>query len=798
MSSDISAPGAMAIRYLPEVLIHLRDSPLCVKPANLPPAEEWMGPPPDSFRNNQGNKVGAERRNDANLLEQGNRRPGIDRHISRNSANPDEIVLGPPRMMFNSATSLRNTKLHESDKFAKDGDARDRFQFRNRNGETDANDQRFRERDVKGNFRRRGDGDDSDGWSTVKPRKSFGAEGAERFHGRMGDRPSPGTPERFGGDRRQREGDDRDNNIDRPRRNFGDLVREREGDEGDKLRKNGLNKPRSDSLWNRDNTETSQPTQPRERFDRTKSWRDRTDDNAESLVDRSSQRQFERRWDRDRDQRQEREPEWLDDPSDDRGQAHTQEDFKRFMENMKAKTSASRTEAGPSLGHDLLSGQDRAEADAPKPAAAKPTQAIELGTDKFFAAFAQTTTLERTTIDIANENVAPTPKPKSGSRFQNFFSSQEHSRTIPEPSSPAPPPVPAPVANPLLALAGSPKAGAPHDTAEKVAFQALLQKLQKQTLQATTPPSAGFTDSTPGHDYGRKNVMVSPGPAFPPYGQEHREDPVARAPPQMQEIHAPPPHQNAQFPPMRTEQQLLQELIGQRHPSQNSGGQRPEPPSSRSSNPNTEFLVSLMQGGRSMPDPPRNEQLVMRMPQPSRPAQIPPTPDRETDFQHERVSSQHQGNVRPSGLPGFFDEQPLLRQDREHRPQPTHILQRPAQGPPGLVEQLPPANWMPPAGPQLPIPGRPMIPPPGLPGSQRVMPPPGNYPNFPMGGFPPDAMNAPPPRNMAPPPGFFNGPPPPFIPHPALGGFQGPESLGFGYDGRGMPPPGAGAPFRRN
>ena len=33
----------MAIRYPVEDLLHLRESPLCLKPNNLPPAEEWMG-----------------------------------------------------------------------------------------------------------------------------------------------------------------------------------------------------------------------------------------------------------------------------------------------------------------------------------------------------------------------------------------------------------------------------------------------------------------------------------------------------------------------------------------------------------------------------------------------------------------------------------------------------------------------------------------------------------------------------------------------------------------------------------
>ncbi|KAI1302951.1 hypothetical protein F5Y03DRAFT_385256 [Xylaria venustula] len=781
----------MAIRYTSQVLIHLRDSPLCVKPANLPPAEEWMGPAPDNGRNSQGGRTGTDRtrHNDGTPLEQTNRRSGSDRHAPRNSANPDEIILGPPRTMFNSATLSRGAKPFDSEKAVKDGETRERFPFRPRNGESDTNERfRDRDRDNRANLRRRGDGEqDSDGWSTVKPRKSFGTEGAERFHGRIGER-----PDRLGGDRRLREGEDRDSNTERPRRNFGEFAREKEGDDSDKLRKNGLNRARADNPWNR---ETNEATQPRERFDRSKSWRDRTDDHPDAQHDKPRERQYERRWDRDRDQRQERDPEWFDEPAEGPAQAHTQEDFKKFMDLMKAKTS-SKADPAPTLAQDVLNPQEQGDIEGTKPKSVKVTHSVELGPDKFFAAFGQKTVLEGSSNDI-KENTAPAPKPKSGSRFQNFFSTQEQARSQPEPPTAvsAPPIV---EMNPLLALAGSPKASTQPDAAEKVAFQALLQKLQKQTRQASTPPSGGFAEPPPNHDFVPKNTIASPG-SFQQFGQDPREEAMPRVH-HGPEIQLPQPHQPSQFIGMRPEQQMLHDLIGQRHPNQSLGGNRAEQPPSRNSNPNSEFLVSLMQGGRNVPEPQRNEQLIMRMPQPSRPAHIPPTADREPDLQHERGSSQHQTNIRPTGLPSFFDEPTLHRPERETRPQPTHILQRPGQGPPGL-DQMPPANWMQTGGQQIPNPGgRPMIPPPGLPGSQRPGPLPGNYPNFPMGGFPhPEGLAGPPPppRNMAPPPGFFSGPPG-FMPHPGMGGFQGPDSLGFGFDGRGMPPPGAGAPFRRN
>ncbi|KAJ2966565.1 hypothetical protein NUW58_g10635 [Xylaria curta] len=432
----------------------------------------------------------------------------------------------------------------------------------------------------------------------------------------MGDR-----PERFGGDRRLREGEDRDNNTDRPRRNFGEFTREKEGDENDKMRKNGANRNRTDNPWNRDNN--SEAPQTRERFDRSKSWRERADDHPDLQHDKPRERQYGR-WDRDRDQRQEREPEWLDEPAEE-PQAHTQEEFKKFMDSMKGKNSF-RAETAPALTQDVLKPQDQVDVDAAKSKSVKATPAaIELGPDKFFAAFAQKTSLEGSNNDVVNENAAPVSKPKSGSRFQNFFSSQEQARLQPEPPSAGPPPV-AVEMNPFLALAGSPKANTQPDAAEKVAFQALLQKLQKQTRHAATPPSGGFAEPPPSHDFGPKNVMASPG-SFQQFGQDHREEPMARGLPHGQEIHPLPPQQNAQFTSMRPEQQMLHDLIGQRHANHNLGGNRAEQPPSRNSNPNTEFLVSLMQGGRNPPEPQRNEPLIMRMPQPSRPA-IPPTPDR--------------------------------------------------------------------------------------------------------------------------------------------------------------------------
>ena len=628
----------------------------------------------------------------------------------------------------------------------------------------------------------------------------------------MGDR-----LDRFGGDRRPREQDDRDNGGDRPRRNFGDFAKDKDGEDGERPRRNGLNRNRTDPPWARDNNNEPQPS--RERFDRAKSWRDRApvdDQLGDTHTEKPRERNYERRWDRDRDQRQEREPEWFDEPVEEKTQKHTEEDFKKFMEEMKGGRKAAAAEPTPAPAIAPSAREDRFEPEKTKPS---PAPAIELGTDKFFAAFAQATIdTPGNTPEAAKESAVPTPaaKPKTGSRFQTFFSSQqEESRRQPELSVPAAVPTPATATtNPLLALVGAASPQAPahnQDSADKVAFQALIQKLQKQSLQATTPPSAGFSEPPPNHDMGRKSTGASPSP-FMPYGQERREDPLARPPlpPQGQEMHGLRPQPNAQVPPMRPEQQMLNELLGQRHTGPSQGPPRAEQPPSRNNNSNAEFFLNLMQSSRGTQDLPRNDQPVMRMPQPSRPAQVPPTPDRELDFQRERNVPQHPAG-RPTGLPSFFDEPQLHHREQDNRPQqPTQILQR-QQGPPGLEQMHP--NWIQAGGPQGPPPGRHMIPPPGLATNPRNAPPPGIFPpNFPMGAFPPEGM-AGPPRNMPPPPGFFGGlggPPPPggppggppsgppgaFMPPPGMG-FQSPEALGFGFDSRNLPP-GAGGPFRRN
>ncbi|KAI9158191.1 hypothetical protein HJFPF1_06182 [Paramyrothecium foliicola] len=808
----------MALRYSAEFLLHLRESPLCRRPDSLPPAEEWMGAPVEQGRTQNKTSGDRPRTGDNPLLDQTNRRPTLERHVSRNSANPEDIVFAPPRMAFASA---RGNKSLENDVGLKEPDSHGRFNHRGRNGDSDLD----RLRNGRNNpLQRRGDGEqDTEGWSTVKPRKSFGHEGAERFHGKMGGN--------FRDERRPiRDRDNGDAPRDRTSRTFDSAGRDKDGDDVEGRSRNQPGRSKLDLWYRSDNTEAPTPEKrERERGDKMKSWRDR-DSHPEPSDDRNNTRNQDRRWGRDRDQRVEREPEWLDEPNEGQREAHTQQDFQKWMEQMKkAKSNPSNAAAKPIAEATVDSSAEIAAAliEAERPVV-QSAPAVELGPDKFFMAFGPPSAggLDAVTPGEQQKEVSGKSKPSGkSSRFTSFFAQpQEENRGRTEP--------PTPLAGPLLSILGGGSTGAslgpgpssgpgpgpgpnhnlniqPHQAPapeeERQAFQQLLAKLQKQSMSATPPAASPFSapnQPQPGN-LPKKNQVTSPEP-FHQYGGGAAEG-LGRPPSQhVQEILAPRPQ------PQARPEQLLQDLVGHHQRTSSQGSGRPEQGVHRN-NSNTEFLMNLM---RAAPEAQRPDQHMMRMPQQQQkpqqqgPTQLPQLNDREQDFGRDgRAGPQRQ--MRPQPPPGFPLDESFHghEQDSHPRPpnQPTQILQRPPP-PPGL-DQMPP-NWMqggaqmppppPPPGPQQR--GGPMMPPPGLAGPGRNMPLPHMFPpNFPPGAMPPpEVMGGMPPRNMPPPPpGFFNGPPHGFMP-PGMAGFNGPPGpgpdahvyAGGPFEGRGMPPPG--------
>ncbi|KAM3465612.1 hypothetical protein NHJ6243_001589 [Beauveria neobassiana] len=763
----------MALRYSAEFLLHLRDSPLCIKPDGFPPLEEWMGAQAEQQTRTQSKILSDRSRNDdAFSMDQSNRRSGAERHISRNSANPDEIVFAPPRTNFSSS----RIKLLDGDKAAKE---LEQGRFGIRSAEND------RTRDGRGNgLRRRGDSDlEGEGWSTVKPRKSFGAEGAERFSGKMG-----------GNYRDEVKPSDRDGNRDRPSKTTDAFGRDKDRDPDGRTR-NGLG--RKLEPWNKSDVNADVATPERRDRDRTKSWRER---DAEAPAE--NPRGGDRRWGRDRDQRAEREPEWFDEPAKEQRDVHTQQDFQKWMEQMKKAKNAQENQA-----------TEPVEPEKP----AKSTPVIEQGPDKFFMAFGGGATIDSQPQAEQTEGTSkPKPAGKS-SRFTSFFGGgQEEPRQRTEPSTPATaaPSVPPGFAHLFGGMApASGRGGSAGPEDEKQAFAQLLAKLQKQTVSNTPPGLSLFSPpQQTASEVGKKSAVTSPEP-YQQYGNDRREGPTARPQQQQQQqqqqqhaIHAPRPQpQNAR------PDQLLQDLVGH-HQRASSQSSSQRDPSMVKNNSNTEFLMNLMRAGP--PNTQRSEQLQAMMAHGGHMSQK-PSP---LSPMNERDAHAQQQQSRPGPPPGFPALDDSFRSsDAESRPNPTQILQRPPP-PPGL-DHMPP-SWMhgpglppgvggPPPGQQRGGGGGPMvIPPPGLPGGppSRTMPMPHMFPP----NFPPGAMPPPPPEMRGsmhmPPPGFFNGPLPPhgFGPPPGMPSFNGmqpPDPRAFGsppFDGRGMPPPPSSAEAGRN
>lgn len=731
--------------------------------------------------------------------------------------------------------SARGNKSLENDKGIKEAiESPGRFgNFRSRNGDADA--ERFRDGRTNTALRRRDGGEqESEGWSTVKPRKSFGHEGAERFHGRMGGN--------FRDERRQpREREDRETPQTRTLRPFDPFSREKDNEDPEARPRNGLGRNKSEPWFKNEPPETHAP-EKRERIDKAKSWRDREHKEPEPVDDRNATRTHGGRW--GRDQRVEREPEWLDEPLEEQPEAHTQQDFQKWMEEMKkAKNSSSSATSKPTT-------IEAAEAiiEATKP----PVQSapVESGPDKFFMAFGSNAGLDNATTPGEQKETASRAKPAGkSSRFTSFFSQpQEEARVKTEPVTPmvGPPMGSGQPLGPLGPLGGMSNVGnmgnmghmggmssmpglsglgglgglggmggmpphpmhpgqAPAPEEERQAFAQLLMKLQKQSMTATPPGPSPFAvppQGTP--DAAKKNAIASPESPFQQYGGDRRMDgPMGRPPPQhAPEILSPRPQ------PQARPDQLLQDLVGHHQRVSSQGTGRPD---NARNNSNAEFLMNLMRAGPppdQVRNEPRNDQFMMRMQQPQKQPQMPPMNEREPDYGRDNRGPP-QRQMRPQPPPGFPMDDSFHGQEPDGRSnQPTQILQRPPP-PPGL-DQMPP-NWMP--GGQMPPPqGRgPMIPPPGLAGGlSRNIPMPHMFPpNFPPGAMPPppEAMGGMPPRNMPPPPppGFFGGPPHGFMP-PGLGpGFNGPPGPEHGFPGlpfenRGMPPSGnagRGAAFGR-
>lgn len=661
-------------------------------------------------------------------------------------------------------------------------------------------------------------------------------------------------------ERKFRDRDDRETK-ERPQRGFDSYTRDKDGDHDhprDTHKNGGTGRGgRGGDSWlirDRDNDAPTPSTRDRtsngDKFmDRSRGWRekdpeDRGGDRAhERRGDRNErggdrhERGGDRRWGNQREEKPEREPEWMDEPVNGKQEAHTQEDFQKWKEMEKLKEAMRKGDVGPpktpaveepegKLDGSSFFGFDKPKVETPL------ALAVDTGPDKFFGMWVapKEEVTPDSAIESKKEAAAKGKTVGKASRFTSFFAPQEEPiRRLTEPS--------VPLSAPVDGLAALFQSNTPSmkPAEDKQAFAALLQKLTmgQPVASGTTPPVNPQQQSKPPPSEKQRSEPVPPQQeSFQQYRTDERPSTSTRnSQNALQEMLMMRNANNSQA--SSRPEQMLQELVGQRQTAASQSSQRADPAQARNQ---ADFLMGLM---RTAP-PARNDDPMLRMPpqaiaerhfqmqqqqqreQAQEQAQLKQAQqhqaqqeqarqqarqqqlalEQQLEMQHregllqrerearerDRAAAQRQVRGAP---PGFFEEVAYHRgppQQHERQPQPTQILQRP---PPGL-DQMPPGWAQSPGGlgPQQQI-RQPqhIVPPPGLAG--RGMP----LPQQQM--FPPGFMGsnfAAPDGRMPPPPGFYNPPPPGFMPA-GMNGFQGPDGMSFGpYDGRG-PPPQSG--FRR-
>jgi hypothetical protein len=508
--------------YTQDQLLALRESPLVKKPDGLPNISQWMDVPAEQSSSNNNNHVnnnGTARRargvregeagaaNERgpliNPMGQFGRRQsmrkseahGMVAAINELFVEPgEETVLGPPKLSFLSASRNAVKTPGEAKErtgiVSIDGDnLGDRFP-REKNERWTRDRDTDRTRDKAYTNGRRGPREDGEGWTNVKGRKSVGQEDFERFSGRNGDRnreKQEGDPEADAAPRRS--------NRDRTEPRWG--RREETRDEGTKAGLQG-------------------------------GWRER---------DRDRERDRERDWTRGGN-RAEEDPEWMDTKVEKKEfKPHTQEDFQRWKEQMKAKDAPAedRDEHRPAEVSTAVSATVPPMLTQPlhTPSGAEPTQGILFGNwgrDK--------------AVDLnAAENTSAKPKPDKKSRFMTMFAKPE------EPTVPNQNMTPTP-ASPQPAMEGN---------ADKEGFQRILQMLGQVNV--------GGAPMNQGSPQGPMNGMGHGGGISLGHHQ-----------------HTPPPEPQNNRPPRTLEQQSILENIL---------SQRPTAPESRSSQQSRFTSMSL-------------------------------------------------------------------------------------------------------------------------------------------------------------------------------------------------------------
>ncbi|EEQ83243.2 hypothetical protein RJZ56_002908 [Blastomyces dermatitidis] len=773
----------MARRYQPSELLQLRDSPLVVKPDNLPPIEEWMGPPPDPPLQ----KKNLNSREPGPQQDLANRRSSVfeSRHISRGSTSED-IVLGPPRTSFASAsrgfgksidaTDRSSAKLNETD-----DQKQDRYNFRDKFfKDRDVGDRDNDRRDTKPTLAngRRAVRDDREDWSGGRTRRTFGPEESDR------------RPRRNGDSDRWEMRDHRDHQEGSNERTPRDKEHGRYPP-----RRDGQGRVKHDNWFRDGETPDAVDGEEEKTPVRHREWR-------------RGGHGGDRDW--NRPTKHEQEPEWLD-STDREGskETHTQADFQRWKERMKAGSAQAasqeekkelfpepvNTESKPKEPSKRLDGEIFGTLDP---------SLVDPGLDKFFGLWSESKQVRDHTPEIipdGNANIESLPtKATKASRFAGIFNSpSDPANREPEPQT----------------IIRTEQVRPASTDADQEGFQRILQMLggnksrkaslqvdgsmQQQPSQAPPPPQVDYVKSS--------TTMSSP----------IRESSIRQEYAPLNSPRDPPPGLEALFV------------------------QKPkEPPGP---NHDTEFLLRLMQQSKiSSPNHQANPRAPPASFQTGGAMNV-----RDMHIRAQALEKQKSpvflddpaiANIRraepqdprdqlrrrtTNGPPmGYFDDMGFPPSQGNQTPNQPSGVRPPGPGQPPLAlqrppgfEQIQPPGW-PNQQPQPPGPNQFMLPPgltqqpnrnmnPNFPAAPPMPmhaagPPPNDrqaYQRNAMGGGPPPFV---PPPGMMPPPGYvnMNAPPPsafPPMPHTP----DGMMGMSHGNSGQygGMPPQGPPQPSSR-
>ncbi|KAJ9366700.1 hypothetical protein DTO282E5_8601 [Paecilomyces variotii] len=773
----------MARRYHIDELLVLRASPLVTKPDKLPPIEEWMGPIPDPVTQR---KPTNSRDNNNQIETTPNRRPSLfeTRHVSRGS-NSEDIILGPPKTAFASASRIygKSSSIDSTDRSRfKDIDdvKNDRYNFREKffkdkeNGERDADRRDTRLGATNG---RRGGREDREEWNNGRPRRTFGQDDQERRPKRNGE------VDRW--DNRDRERDQQDIGFERGNKDKdGRFI----------SRRDGQGRGRHEQSWFRDDAgQEAQNIDDDRPSARNRDWR----------RDRQG---ADREW--NRGARFEQDPEWMDATDrDEPRQAHTQEDFQRWKERMKAGSAQPQQNQPPeeknAIPEQAPEGARKTES---RPAEGELFSNVstpfnaDTGLEKFFGLLGDTKATQDPGTPGPTESAAKKEslsiKGGKSSRFAGLFSpSAENANREPETLN---------------------RPARPNSTdADQEGFQRILQMLGSSKSRNTTPQVDGSQQPRPAPlpaEVSRSSTTLS-SPAREP---TNRPDYMG--------------YQDAR----NRNSAGLESLLPQSSPKESQASIR-----------DRENLLRLMQQVRLSP---ASGQAQGNLQSPT----TGPTPG---ILHVPDLLSRPQGMQKPQRTPSFLDDPAIAEMSRpgadpneQLRRRPTNGIQmghmegmtrqRPTsaiqmgymeempfpavpQGPQTPGERIPQSHGQPPmvlqrppGFEQMPIPGwgnqppqsggpGPLAPPPGIPAPSRGMNP--NFLAGPMpipGNIPPPHERQPfprgPPPGMMPPPGYMNinglptsaFPPMPHTPEAMMGlphSGQGP--VGAGIAGPQGPPP---------